>query len=369
MGCEEIRGHLLFAVPDGRVAARRLPGWAESGSCRSSSASAESARDARRRDRDRAACWTPSRRGTADLWRAEAGLKTYGEAVGDDPRDPRRRRRALRDDARGMARLRQADAAFSRGHRQMAESLDIRVAWDPESPKTPEGYYQVQGGIDYAIAKSLAAAPFADLLWMETKTAESRGRAAIRRGDPRRVPRQDAGVQPVALVQLGHHRAERRRDAAASREELGKLGFVFNFITYAGHQIDGLAAEEFATALFATTGCLPSPACSGSSGCWNLPYRTPQSLVGGDRLDAALMAASGRTAATKAMGSRTRRSTSTSSRPRCRQALLDEWLAAWASHWDRPGTDARRAPPAHGEFRPAGADRSWTHSGETSSQT
>ena len=29
-------------------------------------------------------------------------------------------------------------------------------------------------------------------------------------------------------------------------EELGKLGFVFNFITYGGHQIDGLAAEEFA---------------------------------------------------------------------------------------------------------------------------
>ncbi len=53
----------------------------------------------------------------------------------------------------------------------MADSLDIQVAWDPELPKTPEGYYQVQGGIDYAIAKSLAAAPFADLLWMETKTA------------------------------------------------------------------------------------------------------------------------------------------------------------------------------------------------------
>ena len=39
-------------------------------------------------------------------------------------------------------------------------------------PQTPEGYYQVQGGIPYAIAKSLAAAPFADLLWMETKTAD-----------------------------------------------------------------------------------------------------------------------------------------------------------------------------------------------------
>ena len=32
------------------------------------------------------------------------------------------------------------------------------------------------------------------------------------------------------------------------------------------------------------------------------PYRTPQTLVGGPRLDAALMAASGRTATTKAMG-------------------------------------------------------------------
>ena len=51
-------------------------------------------------------------------------------------------------------------------------------------------------------------------------------------------------------------------------EELGKLGFVFNFITYGGHQIDGLAAEEFATAL-ERTACSPWPACSGSSDCSN----------------------------------------------------------------------------------------------------
>ena len=63
------------------------------------------------------------------------------------------------------------------------------VAWDPELPKTPEGYYQVQGGIDYAIAKSLAAAPFADLLWMETKTADLDDARRFARGDPRRVSR------------------------------------------------------------------------------------------------------------------------------------------------------------------------------------
>ena len=54
----------------------------------------------------------------------------------------------------------------------MAEALGIDVEWDAERAKTPEGYYQVQGGLEYAIAKSLAAAPFADILWMETATAD-----------------------------------------------------------------------------------------------------------------------------------------------------------------------------------------------------
>ena len=84
-------------------------------------------------------------------------------------------------------------------------------------------------------------------------------------------------------------------------EELGKLGFVFNFITYGGHQIDGLAAEEFATAL-REDGMLALARLQRKFRLLESPYRTPQSLVGGDRLDAALMAASGRTAATKAMG-------------------------------------------------------------------
>ena len=84
-------------------------------------------------------------------------------------------------------------------------------------------------------------------------------------------------------------------------EELGKLGFVFNFITYGGHQIDGLAAEEFATAL-KQDGMLALARLQRKFRLLESPYRTPQTLVGGPRLDGALMASSGRTAATKAMG-------------------------------------------------------------------
>ncbi len=56
--------------------------------------------------------------------------------------------------------------------RERARALGVSVPWDCEQAKTPEGYYQVRGGIPYAIAKSLAVAPFADILWMETKTAD-----------------------------------------------------------------------------------------------------------------------------------------------------------------------------------------------------
>ena len=63
-------------------------------------------------------------------------------------------------------------------------------------------------------------------------------------------------------------------------EELGKLGFVFNFITYGGHQIDGLAAEEFATAL-KQDGMLALARLQRKFRLLESPYRTPQTLVGG----------------------------------------------------------------------------------------
>ena len=58
------------------------------------------------------------------------------------------------------------------------------------------------------------------------------------------------------------------------------------------------------------------------------PYRTPQTLVGGPRLDAALMASSGRTATTTAMG------TGSTQHQHLVQTevptrLLDEWLRIW----------------------------------------
>lgn len=114
-------------------------------------------------------------------------------------------------------------------------------------------------------------------------------------------------------------------------EELGKMGFVFNFITYGGHQIDGVAAEEFATAL-RQDGMLALARLQRKMRLAESPYRTPQTLVGGPRSDAALAASSGRTATTKAMGkgSTQHQHLVQTEVPR---KLLEEWLAMWSGHY------------------------------------
>ena len=187
----------------------------------------------------------------------------------------------------------------------------------------------MQGGIEYAIAKSLAAAPFADLLWMETKTADLH--------DARRFAEAIHAEFPDKMLAYNlspsfNWDTTGMSDDRCGRfpEELGKLGFVFNFITYGGHQIDGLAAEEFATAL-QQDGMLALARLQRKLRLLESPYRTPQTLVGGPRADAALMASSGGTAATKAMG---KGSTQVQHlvQTEVPTKLLEEWLALWAGH-------------------------------------
>ena len=86
-------------------------------------------------------------------------------------------------------------------------------------------------------------APFADLLWMETATAnlhEAREFAeAIHAEYPDKMLAYNLSPS-FNWDTTGMNDDEMR----AFPQEIGKMGFVFNFITYGGHQIDGLAAEE-----------------------------------------------------------------------------------------------------------------------------
>ena len=137
--------------------------------------------------------------------------------------------------------------------------------------------------------------------------------------------------------------------------ELGKMGFVFNFMTYGGHQIDGLAAEEFTTAL-REDGMLALARLQRKFRLLESPYRTPQTLVGGPRADAALMSVSGQTSTTKAMGEGSTQSqhlVQTEVPPK----TLAGWLDEWAAYNKVDKTMTVRPAPAHGRHRPARAER------------
>lgn len=178
--------------------------------------------------------------------------------------------------------------------------LGLTLYWNYETMRSPEGYYQIKGGIPFAIAKSLAVAPFADILWMETKTADL--------NDAKEFAEAIHAVFPEKMLAYNLSPSFNWDSTGMSEEEmmrfpdeLAKMGFVFNFITYGGHQIDGLVADEFSNSLNGE-GMLALAKVQRKLRLLDSPYKTPQSHVGGARLDGALAASSGRTATTKAMG-------------------------------------------------------------------
>jgi isocitrate lyase len=324
LGVDEVRGHLLFAVSEAEYLAAFA--WLEQVGLLSMIAErAPALRDMPAAELDAALDKIDTR--YVETWQAEAGMKTYGLAVAE------------------LLEFRTAEGerfemtveewlAFSRRAsfyeaRERAKSMGVHVIWDCELPKTPEGFYHIQAGIDYAIAKSLAVAPFADILWMETKTADLEDAAKFAHAIHAQYPDKMLAYNlspSFSWDTTGMNDEQMKRFP----EELGKLGFVFNFITYGGHQIDGLAAEEFATAL-KQDGMLALARLQRKFRLLESPYRTPQTLVGGPRLDAALMASSGRTAATKAMG---KGSTQFQHlvQTEVPTKLLEEWLAEWRKH-------------------------------------
>jgi isocitrate lyase len=98
--------------------------------------------------------------------------------------------------------------------------------------RTPEGYFQVAGGIESAIARGLAYAPFADLIWCETSTpdlGEAREFAAA-------IHEQFPGKLLAYNCSPSFNWKRHLDDAeiASFQAELGELGYAFQFITLAG---------------------------------------------------------------------------------------------------------------------------------------
>jgi isocitrate/methylisocitrate lyase len=98
--------------------------------------------------------------------------------------------------------------------------------------RTPEGFYQFRGGIDAAIARGLAYAPYADMLWCETSTPDLAEATKFADAIHAKFP----GKLLAYNCSPSFNWKKKLDDATIAnfQQKLSKMGYKFQFVTLAG---------------------------------------------------------------------------------------------------------------------------------------
>jgi isocitrate lyase len=114
----------------------------------------------------------------------------------------------------------------------LTSDVDERDAPFATGERTPEGFFRIRAGLDSAIARSLAYAPYADLLWFETSTPDLGEAAEFAQAINERFP----GKLLAYNCSPSFNWRARLDDEeiAGFQEQLAELGYKFQFVTLAG---------------------------------------------------------------------------------------------------------------------------------------
>ena len=98
--------------------------------------------------------------------------------------------------------------------------------------RSPEGFHYVTGGLDQAIARGLAYAPYADLIWCETSEPDPEEARRFAEAIHAQYP----GKMLAYNCSPSFNWKKKLDDAAIARfqDELGRMGYKFQFVTLAG---------------------------------------------------------------------------------------------------------------------------------------
>jgi isocitrate lyase len=98
--------------------------------------------------------------------------------------------------------------------------------------RTPEGFFHIKGGVDCAIARALAYAPYADVLWCETSTPD----LAQARKFAQAVHKKYPGKLLAYNCSPSFNWKKNLDDATIDKfqKELAAMGYRFQFVTLAG---------------------------------------------------------------------------------------------------------------------------------------
>ncbi|KAM3076660.1 isocitrate lyase 1 [Clarireedia jacksonii] len=108
----------------------------------------------------------PELQAIEDSWTSSANLKLFSDAViSSINAGPFSNKESLISEF-----LTQSKGKSNSEARAIARGITgVDIHWDWDAPRTREGYYRLQGGVDCAINRALAYAPYADAIWMESK--------------------------------------------------------------------------------------------------------------------------------------------------------------------------------------------------------
>jgi isocitrate lyase len=98
--------------------------------------------------------------------------------------------------------------------------------------RTAEGFFQVRPGLDQAIARGLAYAPYADMLWCETAKPDLAEAARFAEAIHARFPGKALAYNCSPSFNWRAHLDD--DTIARFQKELGAMGYTFQFITLAG---------------------------------------------------------------------------------------------------------------------------------------
>jgi isocitrate lyase len=188
--------------------------------------------------------------------------------------------------------------------RRIADSLfghKNSVYFDWELCRLREGYYQTRAGIDYCIQRARAYAPFCDLIWMETKIPSIPDAANFSEGVHKYHPQQKLAYN---LSPSFNWDASGMSDEqlASFNDDLGKLGYVWQFITLAGFHSNGLVITKLARS-FGDQGMLAYiQDIQRQERDLQVELLTHQKWSGAELIDQMVNVASGGASSTSAMG-------------------------------------------------------------------
>jgi len=120
----------------------------------------------------------------------------------------------------------------SLGAALVTTDIDERDREFTTGERTTEGFYVVNNGLEAAIARGLAYAPYSDLIWCETATPDLEEAAAFAAAIHEQYPDKMLAYNCSPSFNWKRHLDD--ATIATFQKELGAMGYRFQFITLAG---------------------------------------------------------------------------------------------------------------------------------------